>query len=133
MALAAELERLKEFHGHLGPYAVVGLRMGRAAVEKLGKESLKCVVRTGLVKPLSCIIDGIQLASSCTLGKGKIFVENDGIAEAEFYKNNLKIKIKLKDDIKKEIDKKMCKETEKELALWVYKMDVQELFCFTSL
>ncbi len=30
----SELENLKRFHGHLGPYAVIGLRIGKIAVEK---------------------------------------------------------------------------------------------------
>ncbi|MGD8239290.1 MAG: FmdE family protein, partial [Armatimonadota bacterium] len=30
-----ELERLRQFHGHVGPYAVLGYRIGRHAVQEL--------------------------------------------------------------------------------------------------
>ncbi|MBU4190619.1 MAG: formylmethanofuran dehydrogenase subunit E family protein [Candidatus Thermoplasmatota archaeon] len=126
----SELENLKKFHGHLGPYAVIGLRMGKLAVEKMGVrgKKLKCVVRTGIKPPISCIIDGIQFSSSCTLGKGNIKVEDEGVAEAVFFKNNKKIKIRLKDEIKNRVDKEMSKENEERLSLWIYEMGEEELF-----
>lgn len=128
--LSSELENLKKFHGHLGPYVVVGFRMGKFAVEKFGirGKGLKCVVRTGINPPISCIIDGIQFSSSCTLGKGNIKVEDEGVAEAVFFKNDKTIKIKLKDDIKNAIDREMSRENEEKLSLWVYGLDEEELF-----
>ena len=126
----SELENLKKFHGHLGPYAVIGFRMGKFAVEKMGVrgKGLRCVVRTGIKPPISCIIDGIQFSSSCTLGKGNIKVENKELAEAMFFKEDKKIKIKLKDNIKNRIDREMSREKEEELSLWVYGMGEEELF-----
>ncbi|MDI6917371.1 MAG: formylmethanofuran dehydrogenase subunit E family protein [Thermoplasmatales archaeon] len=126
----SELENLKKFHGHLGPYVVVGFRMGKLAVEKFGAggKELRCVVKTGTKPPISCIIDGIQFSSSCTLGKGNISVENKGLAEAVFFRDDKRIKIKLKDDIKSRIDREMSKENEEELSLWVYGMNAEKLF-----
>jgi len=128
--LPTELENLKKFHGHLGPYVVVGFRMGSLAVEKIGVrgKGLRCIVRTGTKPPISCIIDGVQFSSSCTLGKGNIKVEDEGVAEAVFFKNDKKIKIKLKDNVKNRIDKEMDKENEEKLSLWVYEMDEEGLF-----
>jgi formylmethanofuran dehydrogenase subunit E len=126
----SDLENLKKFHGHLGPYVVVGLRMGKFAVEKFGAggKKLGCVARTGIKPPISCIIDGIQFSSSCTLGKGNISVEDKGLAEALFFKDDKKIKIRLKDDIKSRIDREMSRENEEELSLWVYGMNAEKLF-----
>lgn len=128
--LSSELENLKKFHGHLGPYVVVGFRMGKFAVEKFGirGKGLKCVVRTGIKPPGSCIIDGIQFSSSCTLGKGNISVEDKGLAEAVFFSNDKRIKIKLKEDIKSRIDREMSEENEETLSLWVYGADDEWLF-----
>lgn len=128
--LPAELENLKKFHGHLGPYAVIGFRMGGLAVEKIGVrgKGLRCIVRTGTKPPISCIIDGVQFSSSCTLGKGNIKVEDEGVAEAVFFKNDKKIKIKLKDNVKNRVDKEMSKENEEKLSLWVYGIGEEELF-----
>jgi len=67
------LERGTEFHGHLGPFLVCGLRMGLLALRELdswGHFDLQAVVETGTTPPLSCLIDGIQVATGCTLGKG---------------------------------------------------------------
>ncbi|MDI6887167.1 MAG: formylmethanofuran dehydrogenase subunit E family protein [Candidatus Thermoplasmatota archaeon] len=126
--LNSKLKNLKEFHGHLGPYVVVGFKMGVLACEQLGKgKGLHCAVKTGLVKPLSCIIDGIQYSSSCTLGKGNIKVEDERKAEAEFIKDIKKIKIKLKVDVKGEIDRKIGMVKDEKLALRIYKMKDEEL------
>jgi len=68
---------LKAFHGHLGPYVVIGYRMGRLALEELGSEGhfgLSAEVHSPLEPPRSCLIDGVQIGSGCTLGKRNIEV-----------------------------------------------------------
>jgi inosine-uridine nucleoside N-ribohydrolase len=72
---------LKGFHGHLGPYVVLGYRMGRLALEKTGSGGhfgISAHVYTKLEPPPSCIIDGIQIGSGCTLGKRNIQVHASG-------------------------------------------------------
>lgn len=69
---------LKTFHGHLGPYVVIGYRMGKLALGELDSEGhfgLTAEVHSPLKTPRSCLIDGVQLGSGCTLGKGNIKVE----------------------------------------------------------
>jgi len=108
-----ELELIEKFHGHLGPYVVLGYRMGLIANEKLGKDPFckNVVVYTGITPPISCMVDGIQLSSGCTLGKGNIRVTNDKDPIAEFSnQSNERLKIKLKDDIKEEIDTTVTEE-----------------------
>ena len=79
---------LKSFHGHLGPYVVLGYRMGRIALEVSGSDGhfdILAEVHSPLKPPKSCLIDGIQLGSGCTLGKGNITVyEYDGPAHVIF-------------------------------------------------
>ncbi|KYK25862.1 hypothetical protein AYK20_04210 [Thermoplasmatales archaeon SG8-52-1] len=101
------LKQIEKFHGHIGPYAVIGYRMGLVANKKLGSDPFlkKAVVFTGTIPPLSCIVDGIQISSGCTFGKGNIKVENKGIAKADFFTNEgKKLQIILKPELKKEID-----------------------------
>ena len=72
---------IKAFHGHLGPYLVLGYRMGRMALTELdspGHFGLSVVVHSVLEPPKSCLIDGIQLGSGCTLGKRNIEVTGTG-------------------------------------------------------
>ncbi|MFH1285775.1 MAG: formylmethanofuran dehydrogenase subunit E family protein [Candidatus Micrarchaeota archaeon] len=124
------LEQLKRFHGHLGPYAVVGFRMGKLASEELGVKGkgLRALVKTGGKPPLSCIIDGIQFSSSCTLGKGNIEVSAEGRAEAVFSVNGKKLEIKLRDSVKKRIDENTTHENEEEIALEIWEMEKEKLF-----
>ncbi len=79
---------IKTFHGHLGPYLVLGYRMGRIALRELdsrGHFGLSVTVHSKLEPPASCLIDGVQLGSGCTLGKRNIEIaEIEGPAYAEF-------------------------------------------------
>jgi formylmethanofuran dehydrogenase subunit E len=67
-----------DFHGHLGPFLILGLRMGVIAESLLKPQNQNALTATILVKgspPTSCVIDGVQVSSGCTLGKGTIRVE----------------------------------------------------------
>jgi len=102
------LAQLEKFHGHLGPYAVIGYKMGTIANKKLGKDPFKkkAEVWTGTKPPISCIIDGIQISSGCTLGKGNITIREKGLAKVKFSDNNSSyITISLKTEIKDLIEK----------------------------
>lgn len=78
------LDRLRAFHGHLGPFAMLGYRAGRLALRALEAPShfgvharVTCPPHT----PPSCFADGIQYGTGCTLGKGNIeLVASDTIA-----------------------------------------------------
>ena len=94
-------ELLKSFHGHLGPYVVLGYRMGMLALESLdskGHFGLSAEVHSILQPPQSCLIDGVQLGSGCTLGKRNIDVyEHDGPAYVVFeMENGARIRIALR-------------------------------------
>ncbi|MEN6645328.1 MAG: formylmethanofuran dehydrogenase subunit E family protein [Armatimonadia bacterium] len=67
-----QLKLLKGFHGHLGPYVTAGLRMGRFALKRLQAkphQGVEADVWCPASPPASCIMDGIQVATGCTLGK----------------------------------------------------------------
>ncbi|HID72821.1 TPA: formylmethanofuran dehydrogenase [Candidatus Micrarchaeota archaeon] len=118
---------LKDFHGHLGPYAVVGYKMGQLALELLearGKK-LKALARCGTRPPISCMIDGIQFSTPCTLGKGNIEVLDEGKAQAVF-SGERTITITLKDSVKENIDSNMS--DGEAMAMRVWGMSKEELF-----
>ena len=72
---SGDIAILKAFHGHLGPYVFSGMRMGRYAVDKLGANphfGIEADVYCPDCTPVSCSIDGIQIATGCTLGKMNI-------------------------------------------------------------
>jgi formylmethanofuran dehydrogenase subunit E len=67
------------FHGHIGPFLAVGLRMGLAANEHLGRDpmGMKAVVKVEGRPPRSCVLDGIQYSTGCTAGKSNLVIEPD--------------------------------------------------------
>lgn len=64
-----------KFHGHLGPYLILGLLAGDLILKKLNCKKyfgLKVEVYGANKRPKSCLIDGLQLATGATYGKGNI-------------------------------------------------------------
>jgi formylmethanofuran dehydrogenase subunit E len=129
--LPEELQQLKRFHGHLGPYVVVGYRMGRMARSRL-QGRMHATVMTGGKPPLSCVVDGIQFSSSCTMGKGNISIEERGQASAVFVDDRRVLEIRLEEEIKAVIDGSMSRETEESIALAVFEEDAAALFHITE-
>ena len=125
------LRLIERFHGHLGPYAVIGYRMGKIACEKLNDDPFEknAEVFTGTTPPISCIVDGIQLGSGCTLGKGNIKITDEKKPVAIFKdKNRRTIKITLKKEIHNEIDTTITDENIIEYAEKIYEKTDEELF-----
>jgi len=131
MNLPDALERLKKFHGHLGPWAVVGYRMGQIARERF-PHKLWAIVHTGSKPPMSCLIDGVQFTSCCTLGKGNIKVKEDNEALAMFYDERFILEIKLLDEWRIKIDSQTTRENEEDMAMMVFEAKDVDLFRITK-
>ena len=122
------IERGSEFHGHLGPFLVVGIKMGIIALKKLnssGYSDMSAVVETGTTPPISCLIDGIQISTGCTLGKGNIKVNANKKPKAVFTNGEKSLDIELKPEILKRIVESGAVE---ESAGRIAKMTDEELF-----
>ena len=126
-----EYQLIGRFHGHIGPYAVLGYRMGQLANKVLGDgpKDKHVVVYTGTNPPVSCLIDGIQLASSCTLGKGNISVEDKGEARALFNnRSGVYLELSLADGLVDRINRSFKDGTQHELSEWIWSAEEAELF-----
>lgn len=71
------LEKALEFHGHRCWASVAGVRVGLAALEKLGVKrsggsQLYGIVEIGEEHGGMCFGDGVQYVTGCTFGKGNI-------------------------------------------------------------
>ena len=71
------LEKALEFHGHRCWASVAGVRVGLAALEKLGVKrsggtQLYGIIEIGEEHGGMCFGDGVQYATGCTFGKGNI-------------------------------------------------------------
>lgn len=65
----------ERFHGHIGPWLALGMRIGAIAVADLGLRphfGVQADVACPLYTPFSCILDGLQLSTGATLGKRNI-------------------------------------------------------------
>jgi pyrimidine-specific ribonucleoside hydrolase len=89
-----------ELHGHLGIYAIIGVKMGIRAREYFNIEVDDMVVLSfaGQKPPVSCLNDGLQASTGGTLGHGLITVSDDPQSkpEAIFAFKNHKVRISLK-------------------------------------
>ena len=125
------LLRAVEFHGHLGPYLVLGLKAGLFANQIFGKKPMKteAFIKTKTTPPQSCFADGVQFSTGCTLGKGNIsLTEGEGLL-ATFKKNNQKLILKLKKEIIEEINSLPDQEEAwKNLAKDLYQRETKEIF-----
>ena len=70
-----------KLHGHLGPFLVIGVRMGSIAKKVFNQDAgdiprFQVKAKVPLVIPFSCTIDGIQAGTRCTLGNQRLRIEN---------------------------------------------------------
>jgi formylmethanofuran dehydrogenase subunit E len=89
--LASLLEKAAEFHGHLGPFLAIGVKMGLAGLKKIGKQNghqLVIDASLPLHVPFSCIIDGLQVSTHCTVGNQKLSLEDSDSIRARFKREN---------------------------------------------
>jgi hypothetical protein len=127
---------MRQFHGHLGPFVVLGYRMGRIALEEAGSSGhfgISAEVHSVLVTPRSCLIDGVQLGSGCTLGKRNITVEAfDGEPWAVFRTSGgTTVTVSLLPGITSMVKEAVAGEGVEQAGLKVWDMSDGELFSVT--
>ena len=64
---------LKQEHGHVGPWNVLGWRMGKAALRELGgtwgQHELEVICHVPLKTPYSCLADGLVVGTGNSIGR----------------------------------------------------------------
>lgn len=92
--LIALMNKAVDFHGHFGPFLVLGVRMGVIGIRELGlrknNDKLQVTVHLKYSVPISCIIDGIQVTTKCTMGNQKLTLIDSSDISAKFTLNNRK-------------------------------------------
>ncbi|MGC8932811.1 MAG: FmdE family protein [Candidatus Methanodesulfokora sp.] len=83
MVSEALVEKAKEFHGHICPFLVLGLRASEIAMQKLGLTKAGEVETVGeeilaIVECNNCFTDGVQVATGCTLGNNSLIYMDVG-------------------------------------------------------
>ena len=129
MDLPPELEALRAFHGHLGVYVTLGLRMGAVGRRRFGHyKGLSAAVRARLQPPMLCLVDGVQFSSGCTMGKGNIRVEDGENPEVVFTKEGTVLRISLQPGWRERIDREMSKDAEVAQSRYYFDLPESELF-----
>ncbi len=126
------LEEAATFHGHLGPFLTIGYLAGKMATELLRPENIhdmRAIVNVPLKTPFSCIIDGVQCSSRCTLGKLNIEVKNSEKITITFEtRGGGRIELQVKEDVVER-----CLKLEMEEAVkWLLDRKQEEIFKIRS-
>jgi formylmethanofuran dehydrogenase subunit E len=130
------LNEAKKFHGHLGPYLVLGILAGEFALKRLRcKKYFGLEVRvwgTGK-KPKSCFIDGLQLSTGATYGKGNIHKLDGRKIKIEFCNpnNNKKFILRFRESLIQRLEETKTHRDSELLAKRLYKTEYNELFNLT--
>jgi formylmethanofuran dehydrogenase subunit E len=129
MDLPEELAALQRFHGHLGVYVTLGLRMGAIGKRRFGHyKGLRALVESQPEPPMRCVLDGIQFSSGCTMGKGNIAFESATEPAVMFEKEGRRLRIELKSGWREKIDREMSKEKEIEQSRFYYEIPESDVF-----
>ena len=90
------LEKAAEFHSHLGPFLVIGVRIGLIGLRKIGRhdvDQLTINLSLPLHVPFSCIIDGLQVSTHCTVGNQKLILSDSDSVQARFMRENNRVEV----------------------------------------
>ena len=136
--LDSAIEKAVDFHGHLGPFLVVGVRMGITALQRLetrkGDAALRAVVSVKRSVPFSCAIDGIQVTTRCTIGNGRLRLRNSSreISTTLEISGRRRVTVTLKPaklaELRRAVTKMKVSERLEAIARAVASMPEQELF-----
>jgi len=127
-------ERAVEFHGHGGPFMVIGLRMGLYSLERLdakGWFDMRCRAMVRWRPPDSCVIDGLQVSTGCTTGKHNMEVEEGEGVAAEFRKGEESLVLRLREEVLLRVRETLSEEDGggvEELMRWLKEAPVDQLF-----
>lgn len=130
------LKEAEEFHGHLGPWLILGVRAGEFALKKLKCKKffgIEVKVRGANEKPRSCLIDGLQLSTGATYGKGNIQKIGGAQIRAEFCNpaNQKRITLSLKKGIVQRLRETRSHKDAEILAKKLYNATYNKLFKMT--
>ena len=95
--LVSVLKQAEDFHGHLGPFLVIGVRAGLVGLEKLktgrSDQSLSTTVMLEYFVPFSCVVDGVQITTGCTIGNKRLTLEDSSGIAVRLKKNDVNVEI----------------------------------------
>lgn len=135
------LRKAEDMHGHLGPFLALGVRMSLAGVRNLetkeGNPQLYTTVELEYKVPFSCMLDGIQTVTKCTLGNKRLTWKDSKEFKATFTLKDsgqqveVGVKPALVKELRHSLEKKPSDAVVRQLALDVSTRTEGELFNIT--
>jgi formylmethanofuran dehydrogenase subunit E len=133
------IEYARKLHGHLGPYVVIGLRMGYAAKKALNLSDEESALLTSEVSvplhpPFSCLLDGLQVSTTCTVGNRRLKFKNAKNVQAIFssQKDAKTVKITITKQFSEQLERKKKQDKLDEAFAWeLAKLPENQLFAIT--
>lgn len=118
------------FHGHLGPFLVLGLKAGLLVNSLFGKDCFKtkAIVTSEPSPPSSCFVDGVQFVTGCTMGKRNIELRKGRDVSVLFLKENKGLRLRVKKEIFDCIRSISSEKTSEEASLSLLNKSANELF-----
>jgi formylmethanofuran dehydrogenase subunit E len=137
--LDALLKAAASLHGHFGPFLTLGVRMGLTGLREIGAKEgdtqLRITVSLEYVLPFSCILDGIQTATKCTVGNQRLSWRESKELGAMFLLETTgrQIEVKVNQAVVRELSRRLDKrapmsEAVRQLASEVASRSEKELF-----
>jgi len=134
VAIPNELAEAAKFHTHLGPFLVVGLRIGRVVTRELGDDQFAIRIRahTGKVPPYSCMVDGLQLSTGCTVGNGCLEVTDRREMAVEATRGARSLAVALRKEMLARIETECTRENEESFACEIWEMPEDQLLSIAA-
>ena len=135
--LTSTIKNAEKLHGHLGSFLVIGVRMGKTVKRILNlntgdNSELEATAKIPLLTPISCIIDGIQTTTHCTVGNQKLKIENSKKEIAVNFKlqySDRKLKVLVNPKIVEKLMNRISEGASNEELAWeIVRMPESQLF-----
>lgn len=132
-SLETDWEEARRFHGHLGPWLALGMKMGEEALRLLeARPHFGVTVRIGchLAPPVSCLIDGLQWMTGATYGKRNLLAaETDAVCvQVTRDETGQSVRFTLRPDVPEAIGRWLAEMGDESASRHLYAMPASELF-----
>jgi len=138
LQLTALLKEAEDFHGHFGPFLVIGVRAALIGLTKLeiekGDPELSATAMLKNSTPFSCILDGVQVVTGCTVGNKRLRLEDSTNIAVRFEnKNGKQVEIEINsttlDNLIEQLSAQNLESEEvRRIGYTIASMDERELF-----
>jgi len=133
------LQAATGLHGHSGPFLTLGVRMGLIGLRELGTKGgnteLYVTATLRYDVPFSCMLDGIQTSTKCTVGNRRLTWKESEKFGAVFLLRNTgrQVEVKVKSTVAQELSRRLEKkepldEQVRQLASEIASRPERELF-----